>query len=95
MGTARQVYKSSVYMETPSLASPHPIGHFCPNGGGPKARALGSESVNVKQTWIVHISGFQHHLQITRVSGDRQQQQVSVWIQPSEAEGAGGLAVLR
>jgi len=39
----------------------------------------------------------QHHLQIRLVSGDRQQpqQQVSVWIKPSEAKGPGGLAVLR
>lgn len=94
-GAARQVFKSSVYMETTSLATLHPIGRFCPNGEGEETRTSGSESVNDKQTWIVYISGFQHHLQITRVSGDRQQQQVSIWIKPSEAEGAGGLAVLR
>lgn len=78
----------------PSFASPHPIGHFCPSGGGANAKALGSKSVNVKQSWIV-ISRFQHHLQIRLVSGDKQQQEVSVSIKPSEAEVASGLAVLR
>lgn len=85
-------------METTPLAWPHPIGHFCPNGRTQEPDSFGKR----KRQCQTNLDRFYQRISTSSTDNGRQWRQAanssigfSIWIQPSEAEGAGGLAVLR